>query len=238
MSSRVKFTHKDEGDHIVIKMKDKRTGVPYYHHGIYCGNNRVVHYDFYQKCIAEVSLEEFVGEYRLEDVEEVLYVSKYPAPEVVGRAKKLADVQFLLDSNTREPLGNQSLSYDLFIRNCEHFTYYCRLGEWNSEQVDFLNQFWFEDFLDRNAENPIVRAIGKFMFDSSINNKAKIAIAATMALFAAGRDVLGGSLGRTLDTKSQHYNEQFIQSRADEIITGVPNPLAHIKEQMRRNQVG
>lgn len=124
--NRVKFTDRQAGDHIVVKMKIG--GVPYDHHGIYCGSNEVIHYDGNGKCIKKVSLKDFVGkDHTVEEIEELVYPCNFRLEQIVERANKLARAGFV------------GADYDLLTKNCEHIAYFCRLDKWTSQQVDALD---------------------------------------------------------------------------------------------------
>jgi len=93
------------------------------HHGIYCGDGRVIHYgalmyDIVRKPVEEVSLEEFAGGRPVFVVEhgEACHV----ADEIIRRA--------------RTRLGEKS--YRLFTNNCEHFVEWCLHGVSRSFQAE------------------------------------------------------------------------------------------------------
>lgn len=104
------------GDHIA----SSRCG--YWHHGIYVGDGRVVHYaglstSLQRGPVEEVSLEEFAHGRGLVVVSQSF--STYQACEVVIRA--------------RSRLGESR--YGILTNNCEHFCTWCVTGESRSEQV-------------------------------------------------------------------------------------------------------
>jgi len=108
------------GDHIFV---DRQGGL-YQHHGIYIGNNQVVHYagwadELKTGKVEIISLENF----RLQEtIKKFIYAdikAKYSRIDTVKRAK----------SRLNEDL------YDLFSNNCEHFSHWCVTGESQSYQI-------------------------------------------------------------------------------------------------------
>lgn len=103
-----------KGSHIYIKCVSSG-GLSYTHHGIYCGDNKVIHY--YNNKIRRTSISKFSGKQKI-------YVKEYrkcaPASLVVRRAK----------SRKGEKL------YNLIFNNCEHFVYWCKTGKHKSQQVE------------------------------------------------------------------------------------------------------
>lgn len=108
------------GDHIFV---DRQGGL-YQHHGIYIGNNQVVHYagwadELKAGKVEIISLENF----RLQEtIKKVFYVDikvHYSRIDIVKRAK----------SRLNEDL------YDLFSNNCEHFSHWCITGDSRSQQI-------------------------------------------------------------------------------------------------------
>ena len=97
------MTHKTlkRGNHIYVN----RGG--YTHHGIYCGDDRVIHYDGGK--IREVSLSTFAQNHH---VSVQKHHHSYPADRVISRANKR--------------LGEKK--YNLVFNNCEHFAAWCKVG--------------------------------------------------------------------------------------------------------------
>ena len=98
------------------------SGLPtIYHHGIYVGGDKVIHYTDDSK-IHRVELHKFKDGQLLR----VRY-TKSPKPlkskEVVKKAK---------DAYTKNDFG----SYNKFDKNCEHFATHCKYGKQCSQQVD------------------------------------------------------------------------------------------------------
>jgi Lecithin retinol acyltransferase len=97
----------------------------YFHHGIYVGKGRVIHYSARALClikrpVEEVSLESFGGR-------NVIWVKahapgSYNALEIIRRA--------------HSRLGEDR--YHLLTNNCEHFCEWCARGQPRSAQVDAL----------------------------------------------------------------------------------------------------
>ena len=106
------MTHKDlkRGDHIYANYGG------YTHHGIYCGDGKVIHYGAKGK-IREVSLSSFAQHHH---VSVQKYDHAYPADRVVSRAKKR--------------LGEKK--YHLLFNNCEHFATSCKVGRSRCRQLE------------------------------------------------------------------------------------------------------
>ncbi len=97
----------------------------YWHHGIYVGAGRVVHYSaqafsLIRHPVEEVSLARFARHHPVWI--EAREVGSYDAQEIIRRA--------------RSRLGENR--YRLFTNNCEHFCEWCIRGEARSAQVDAL----------------------------------------------------------------------------------------------------
>jgi hypothetical protein len=104
------------GDHIYVRR------LLYEHHGIYCGGDRVIHYDSSIKtkataAVRETSLEDFLA--GAEDWGVCPYSDSDPPDKVLSRAESC--------------LGEQK--YHLVDNNCEHFASYCKTGMSHSLQV-------------------------------------------------------------------------------------------------------
>lgn len=113
-----------KGDHIYIKTGvqkipgTKILGIT--HHGIYCGNGTVIHFDGHAKKICRHSLERFSDP---SPVSAILVLQQCPpdsADAVVKRAESF--------------LGKSG--YSLVAENCEHFASYCITGKWESKQIN------------------------------------------------------------------------------------------------------
>lgn len=96
----------------------------YFHHGIYVGNGRVIHYAGWFRAtrglVEEITLERFTEghPYRIGRMPP----DRRAAEDIVRRA--------------RSRLGERR--YHLLRNNCEHFCNWCQLGECRSEQVEAL----------------------------------------------------------------------------------------------------
>ena len=104
----------NKGDHIKVSR-----GM-YYHHGIYIGNFRVIHYSNdeskFKRCITNSSLEEFCCGGA---VSVVRHKSVFSADDIAKRAlSKLGE-----------------LGYNVFSNNCEHFCRWCTENRPKSNQV-------------------------------------------------------------------------------------------------------
>jgi hypothetical protein len=104
-------------------LETPRMGGAYTHHGIYIGNEKVVHYSGLAKKlnsgpVEEVSLEEFIGgnSYRVIPHDS----PKFSPDEAIKRAV--------------ERIGEEK--YNLFINNCEHFVQWCLYDRAQSRQVE------------------------------------------------------------------------------------------------------
>jgi cell wall-associated NlpC family hydrolase len=106
------MTHKDlkRGDHIYANYGG------YTHHGIYCGDGKVIHYGARGK-IRKVSLKSFAQHHH---VSVQKYDHPYPADRVVSRAKKR--------------LGEKK--YDFLFNNCEYFATWCKVGRSRCRQLE------------------------------------------------------------------------------------------------------
>ncbi len=105
----------ETGDHLIIKTK--YPGI--IHHGIYCGDRAVIHFDGHSKSICKASLDDFVKPFSINEIKVIQYDHCDAAQTVMLRAEAL--------------LGKAQ--YDLVNRNCEHFAFYCKIGEWESNQI-------------------------------------------------------------------------------------------------------
>ena len=129
---------------IGVHLKSSR-GI-YSHHGIYIGNNEVIHYSgFSDKYsagrIEKVSLAEFSSTRGCEIIQHKN--TKYSLLEIVNRAKSR--------------LGEDA--YQLITNNCEHFVNWCIEGEHSSKQAFMSKPF------DKNKKDEI---------DSSIREKNRL----------------------------------------------------------------
>jgi len=119
---------------IGIHLKSSRIG--YSHHGIYIGNNEVIHYSGFSEMfksgqIEKVTLDEFSGTTGYETIKHNNI--KYSSIEIINRAKSR--------------LGEDA--YHLFTNNCEHFVNWCIEGKQLSEQAFMSKPF------DKNKKDEI-----------------------------------------------------------------------------------
>eukprot|EP00736_Rhodelphis_marinus_P009500 Rmarinus@m.29263 len=119
----------NRGDHIRIL---RGAGIQYYHHGIYVGENAVIHYSgpampwntegpklkFAQ--IMKTNFEAFLGRSSMLDVEVVEHINPFPVEKVIQLAEKF--------------VGRKE--YNLFWNNCEHFATFCKIGKGHSTQIE------------------------------------------------------------------------------------------------------
>lgn len=98
----------------------------YFHHGIYVGNGRVIHYAGWfhsaRGLVEEVTIEQFTEGRRYN-------IGQTPANRQRGEQ---------ITRRARSRLGERR--YHLLRNNCEHFCNWCQLGEWRSEQVEALKK--------------------------------------------------------------------------------------------------
>ena len=104
------------GMHLVVNL-----GL-YDHHGVYCGNGKVIHFgrgifDLENAVVEMVDLEGFSNANPIHIHESK---SSFDPAEIVNRA--------------RNRLGESG--YDLIENNCEHFVNWCRSGEHESRQIN------------------------------------------------------------------------------------------------------
>ncbi|MFG0635064.1 lecithin retinol acyltransferase family protein [Acinetobacter soli] len=97
----------------------------YDHHGIYIGNNQVIHYSgfaeaFNKGSIEQTTLENFLGG------RDQFTVVNYPSNKVLYTNQQIVERAY-------ECLGEDH--YNLVFNNCEHFACWCVTGEKRSEQV-------------------------------------------------------------------------------------------------------
>jgi hypothetical protein len=98
----------------------------YFHHGIYVGNGRVIHYAGWfhsaRGLVEEVTIEQFTEgrPFRIGRVP----ANRQRGEQVVQRA--------------RSRLGERC--YHLLRNNCEHFCNWCQVGECRTEQVEALTR--------------------------------------------------------------------------------------------------
>lgn len=97
----------------------------YDHHGIYIGNNQVIHYSgfaeaFNKGCIEQTTLEKFLGG------RDQFTVVNYPSNKVLYTNQQIVERAYRC-------LGEDH--YNLVFNNCEHFACWCVTGEKRSEQV-------------------------------------------------------------------------------------------------------
>lgn len=97
----------------------------YDHHGIYIGNNQVIHYSgfaeaFNKGCIEQITLEKFLGG------RDQFTVVNYPSNTVIYTNEEIVERAYRC-------LGKDD--YNLLLNNCEHFACWCVTGEKRSEQV-------------------------------------------------------------------------------------------------------
>ena len=134
------------GDHIFV---DRSVlGVKLYeHHGIYVGDDMVVHYNglargivLEKSCFEEILSNVVPLDKRNIAKVEMTSLEEFASGDVL-QVKKHADAPFSgqeVALRAKERIGEQK--YNLFINNCEHFCSECIFGEHVSEQVQNVKQ--------------------------------------------------------------------------------------------------
>jgi hypothetical protein len=126
------------GDHLAA------SSLIYSHHGIYAGNNTVIHYQENDKIITDTSFDNFSEGWIVNNrfISKIVHPNqKYRTFEVVQRAKSR--------------IGESD--YNLISNNCEHFCNWCIEGKETSEQV-----FWGFESLAISVLKIIFKSITKF----------------------------------------------------------------------------
>ncbi len=98
-----------KADHLIVE----RT--LYTHHGLYIGDNQVIHY-LREEGVKIATLDEFSESQKITKRE---YPQCFDADKAVSRAKSRLD----------------ETDYSLFLNNCEHFVSWCKTGNSESQQV-------------------------------------------------------------------------------------------------------
>jgi cell wall-associated NlpC family hydrolase len=115
------------GDHIYIYQRHR--GIKYTHHGIYIGDNRVIHY-----CKGKIKRGKIYKEskWKGKKIHTKSHKKKYSSDRIIKRAKSR--------------LGEKK--YHLLFNNCEHFAYWCTTGKHKSKQVPPIID-WTTKYLKR-----------------------------------------------------------------------------------------
>ena len=142
----------DKGDHIKVHRG------AYWHHGIYIGNGRVVHFTDGPRRSAGprinmTSLTEFIG--------------NDACPVVVSPCATLEEADKVV-SRAKNLIGEGG--YRLFSYNCEHFAYYCRTGAKHDFTDPYMDQIKELRFDILGTKVPLVNDI------PAISSLAAIAI--------------------------------------------------------------
>lgn len=135
-----------QGDHVFVDCQG------FSHHGIYVGDDRVIHFDstIIRKLmgaingrvpeVRESSLNEFSGggqiyvrSYRCEET-----ATESPDGESSAADHLVVDQTEQVLSRARSRLGEKG--YDLFDNNCEHFAIWCKTGAAASTQIDSVRR--------------------------------------------------------------------------------------------------
>lgn len=114
------------GSHLV---SSRNYGV-YTHHGIYIGNNQVIHYSGFAKDWKAGKIEQATLDYFSQDAGYSIKTHKnpkFPGEQAIGRAKARLENQDKIKE-----------TYNLASNNCEHFCHWCINGNHSSQQVNKL----------------------------------------------------------------------------------------------------
>jgi hypothetical protein len=115
------------GDHICVK--SPRLGDLVTHHGIYCGDGTVIHFDGSDKLSGQAKI-------RRDNLED--FCHPLPISEIlVFKQCHPDDVDAVLE-RAEAYLGKSG--YSLFGNNCEHFATFCMTSEWKSGQAELLDK--------------------------------------------------------------------------------------------------
>jgi len=124
------------GDHISITRKINDM-ITYNHHGIYIGNNEVIHYtdesfNPQEAIIKKTSLKKFIGTSNKNTRTIIKYGNSDTSDNSVYGSVPFDSTTVINRAYSR--LGEQE--YDLFKNNCEHFANYCNIGKSESGQIN------------------------------------------------------------------------------------------------------
>lgn len=143
------------GDHIIVR----RLGGLFTHHGIDCGDGKVIHFTAETwatpRSVQRTSMREFARGSKVEVRDYGKFFEQLNRPEQVVRRIRIRlrrQLSRLLGRNTsvgvfdpdaviaraESQLGR--MDFDMVMNNCEHFATWCKTGLSDSEQVDALWQ--------------------------------------------------------------------------------------------------
>jgi Lecithin retinol acyltransferase len=134
------------GDHIYIYIRHK--GYKFTHHGIYIGDNRVIHY--WNDKIRRSKLYKKSKKWYGKTIHVKKHKYSYSSERVIKRAEKRLSEK----------------KYALAFNNCEHFAYWCKTGKHRSKQVEeaplkafkyATKKFQYEIKKTRNKAKAILR---------------------------------------------------------------------------------
>lgn len=144
-----------KGDHIYVV----RRGGLYSHHGIDCGDNRIIHFNgdnFLASSIHETTPEKFArdDEILVRDYTEFYAKSENPGKPKLGdfagnfyalmdKARGLRTEAGQLDTSPDAVVARAEsrlgeTGFNLGLNNCEHFATWCKTGTSNSKQVEAI----------------------------------------------------------------------------------------------------
>ena len=164
------------GDHLVTP----RTG--YTHHGLYLGNQQVIHYSgkthHDQGSIQLVSLDEFCE----------------------GKACRVRDYPFRVygrkESVERAELRLGEANYSILFNNCEQFVAWCIMGFGYSEQINTVVSAAIETkaLMETQGTQAVVSYVAQSTLAENAKQQIATAIVPTSAALVAGSAISGGSV--------------------------------------------
>jgi hypothetical protein len=169
------------GDHIFVY------SLGYSHHGIDCGDGRVVHFDYgpgrkltsalraETPRVSEVSLDQFAR-----------------GRPVNVRQYRVCDSAHVVIARARLRIGEQC--YNVFKNNCEHFAVWCKTGQHQSTQVEAIVE----------ALRPLPREVG--LAAVLVRSSRYLPRPARMWTYAVAAAVTAGAFaGRYLENRWRNY---------------------------------
>lgn len=155
------------GDHIFAARRFHGF-IPYEHHGIYCGEDRVVHYGDLKDSLREAVVRE--TDYASFHQEDDVFVRVGPDPDCLDPAH--------VTSLARLAIGSGKGEYSLHRNNCEHFATLCKTLLPESKQVQRVQGWlskgvgaaatWTASWLARKA----ARRTGQVLLAAAVSNPA------------------------------------------------------------------
>ena len=164
------------GDHLVTP----RTG--YTHHGLYLGNQQVIHYSgksaHDQGSIQQVTLEEFCDG-------KACRVRDYPF-RVYGRKESV--------ERAKQRLGEAH--YSILFNNCEQFVAWCIMGFGYSEQINSVGSAAIQTkmLMETQGTQAVVSYVAQSTLAENAKQQIATAIVPTSAALVTGSAISGGTV--------------------------------------------